>query len=382
MIVGGGGAGTALAHDLALRGVIVTLVERGELTSGATGRGMGLLHSGARYATSDRVTAADCVAENKILRRVAAGSFEENDGLMVALSDEEADLAKAFVDACWQSAVPVREVPRNRILAMEPGLSRAARLAVRVSDATMDPLRLTMRFAATARANGAAIRTFSEAVGISMQGRSVRGVRVRDHVAGTEKEIEADLVVNAAGSWAGRVAAMADSALPLEFEAGTMVAFPGRHSNAAIGRLGDPCDGSLAVPVRRQTVFGAAWRDVAGPDEDRDADGAPGRLGDGAAELLPTLGESRVRATWTSVRPVFRGDAGLIEGLSREIRVFDHAHDASPVEGLVTVVGGNTTLMRRVAQVAADLVCQKLDVSRECVTAETPLLPHTEWYAR
>ena len=38
LIVGGGGTGGALAHDLSLRGVKVTLVERGELTSGTTGR--------------------------------------------------------------------------------------------------------------------------------------------------------------------------------------------------------------------------------------------------------------------------------------------------------------------------------------------------------
>ena len=54
LIVGGGGTGGALAHDLALRGMKVTLVERGEFTSGTTGRHHGLLHSGARYAVNDR----------------------------------------------------------------------------------------------------------------------------------------------------------------------------------------------------------------------------------------------------------------------------------------------------------------------------------------
>jgi glycerol-3-phosphate dehydrogenase len=48
VIVGGGGTGAALAHDLVLRGFGVTLVERGEITSGTTGRHHGLLHSGAR----------------------------------------------------------------------------------------------------------------------------------------------------------------------------------------------------------------------------------------------------------------------------------------------------------------------------------------------
>jgi glycerol-3-phosphate dehydrogenase len=91
VIVGGGGTGGALAHDLVLRGLRVTLVERGELTSGTTGRHQGLLHSGARYAVADPASAVECSSENRILRRIAPGSFEENGGLFVALSDDDMD---------------------------------------------------------------------------------------------------------------------------------------------------------------------------------------------------------------------------------------------------------------------------------------------------
>ncbi|MFC6729766.1 FAD-dependent oxidoreductase, partial [Natronoarchaeum mannanilyticum] len=37
LIVGGGGTGTGIARDLAMRGVDVTLVDRGGLGSGTTG---------------------------------------------------------------------------------------------------------------------------------------------------------------------------------------------------------------------------------------------------------------------------------------------------------------------------------------------------------
>src|SRR5437762_14064286 len=100
LIVGGGGTGGALAHDLALRGMKVTLVERGELTSGTTGRHHGLLHSGARYAVNDAESAVECIEENRLLRRIAPSSFEENDGLFVALDDEDLDYLPAFVDGC------------------------------------------------------------------------------------------------------------------------------------------------------------------------------------------------------------------------------------------------------------------------------------------
>jgi glycerol-3-phosphate dehydrogenase len=64
VIVGGGGTGGALAHDLVLRGLQITLVERGELTSGTTGRHHGLLHSGARYAVNDPESAVECIDED------------------------------------------------------------------------------------------------------------------------------------------------------------------------------------------------------------------------------------------------------------------------------------------------------------------------------
>ncbi|MDX9899366.1 MAG: FAD-dependent oxidoreductase, partial [Spirochaetia bacterium] len=44
-VIGGGGTGAALAYDLCLRGFTVILLEKGELTSGTTGRHHGQLHS-------------------------------------------------------------------------------------------------------------------------------------------------------------------------------------------------------------------------------------------------------------------------------------------------------------------------------------------------
>ena len=106
LIVGGGGTGGALAHDLALRGVKVTLVERGEFTSGTTGRHHGLLHSGARYAVNDQESAIECIEENRILRTIAPGSFEENDGLFVAVTDEDMEYLPAFLEGCAATGIP------------------------------------------------------------------------------------------------------------------------------------------------------------------------------------------------------------------------------------------------------------------------------------
>ena len=80
VIIGGGGTGAALAHDLVLRGFQVSLFERGELLSGTTGRHHGLLHSGGRYAVDDPVAAKECIRENKILRRIAPRQSNKTTG--------------------------------------------------------------------------------------------------------------------------------------------------------------------------------------------------------------------------------------------------------------------------------------------------------------
>lgn len=395
LIIGGGGTGGALAHDLTLRGLRVTLVERGEVTSGTTGRHHGLLHSGARYATTDRAAAIECIAENKILRRIAPGSFEENDGLFVALTDEDADFATAFLEACWQCAVPTKRLDRDATLRMEPGLNPELRFAVQVPDATMDAMRVPLRFFATARHNGADIRPFTEVVAVTTAGRYVTGVKVRDHAAGRDYEIGADLVINAAGPWAGRVAALAGVDVAVTPSPGAMVAVRGRHCNMVVNRLHAPGDGDIVLPQRNLTVVGTSSWIADDPDNLTIPPGHIERIMREGAALLPALAGAEIRARWSAARPLVGGAGGAagaagagVEGgatgagrdMTRELHCFDHAADVTPTGGFVTIAGGKATTLRAMAEVTADVVCAKLGINEPCRTGQTVLLPHTAWY--
>jgi glycerol-3-phosphate dehydrogenase len=382
LIVGGGGTGGALAHDLALRGLKVTLVERGEFTSGTTGRHHGLLHSGARYAVNDRESAVECIEENTILRRICPGTFEENDGLFVAVTDEDMEYHDDFVKGCAECGIPTQELTRDEALALEPNLNPALKAAVRVPDATMDAMRMPLRFFATAQKNGADLRNYMEVLELVVNQRVVGGALVRDHVTGKVGEIRADLVVNATGPWSEKVAAMAGVDVPISPSPGVMLALRGRLCNMVVNRLHRSGDGDIIVPQRALSIVGTSSWTVEDPEELDVPEDHVRRMYEEGVKLIPAVAQAEFRAAWSAARPLIgsRGAADSGRELSRTFKTYDHA-ETDGVEGFLTITGGKATTLRGMAELCADVICRKLGVEAECRTRETVLLPHTELFA-
>ena len=380
LIVGGGGTGGALAHDLTLRGIHVTLVERGEFTSGTTGRHHGLLHSGARYAVGDQESAIECIQENAILRTICPGSFEENDGLFVALTDEDMDYYDDFVRGCKECGIPIQELTTDEALRLEPLLNPKAKAAVRVPDGTMDAMRMPMRFFATARHHGAQLFNYVEVLDLVTQGRTVTGALVRDHVTETESEVHADLVVNATGPWSEQVARMAGVDVPITLSPGVLLALRGRLCNMVINRMHRSGDGDIVVPQRALSIVGTSSWTVDDPDDLDVPEDHVRRMWEEGAKLIPAVAGAEFRAAWSAARPLMGGGAaGSGRELSRTFKSIDHADDG--LDGLVTLTGGKATTLRGMAELCADVICRKLGIDRECRTRTFVTLPHTAFYA-
>ena len=114
LVVGGGATGTGVARDLALRGVDVTLVEQGGLASGTSGWSHGVLHSDARYAESDRVSASECIAENRTLRSVAGECVRETGGLFVQMAGDD-DYFERRREACTAAGIETELTGRRPV---------------------------------------------------------------------------------------------------------------------------------------------------------------------------------------------------------------------------------------------------------------------------
>ena len=382
LIVGGGGTGGALAHDLALRGVRVTLVERGEFTSGTTGRHHGLLHSGARYAVNDHESAVECIEENRVLRAIAPGSFEENDGLFVAIDDEDMAYLPGFLEGCETSGIPAEQLTPQQALRLEPMLNPQLKAAVRVPDATMDAMRMPMRFFATAKLNGASLLNHVEVTGLLIHDGVVSGAAVLDHVTGREAEIHADLTVNATGPWSEQVATMAGVDVPIRPSPGVLLALRGRMCNMVINHLHASGDGDIVVPQRALSIVGTSSWVVEDPDDLGVPDDHVARMVTEGSKLIPAIATATHRAAWSAARPLIgsRGDADSGRELSRTFKTIDHAAEGG-AEGFVTITGGKGTTLRGMAEVCADVVCRKLGIEEPCRTRETVLLPHDAYFA-
>jgi glycerol-3-phosphate dehydrogenase len=368
VVIGAGSTGAAIAHDLALRGLAVTVVERAGIASGTTGHNQAQLHSGARYAVRDPESARECIQENLLLRRLMPEALELNDGLFIALNDEHLAYREPFLEGCAACGIPARELPAGEALALEPGLNPALRLAIQIPDGVFDSYRFTLSFAASARRNGAIFRTFTEVTGLEFPaGR----VRVRERATGREEILGCDAVVNAAGPWAPQVAALAGVPLEVEASAGVMVTLRVRLCNMVVNLLAPPADADIIVPQRQTSILGTTSWAVADPDNiPIPADHIRSIL-DRSEWMIPGSRNAPVLGAMAAARPLIRQPGAGGREVTRGFQVLDHAAAGAP--GFFSVVGGKTTTARLMAEKLSDLVCARLGVGAACRTRTEPL---------
>ena len=379
IIIGGGGTGAALAHDLSLRGFPVSLFEKGPLLSGTTGRHHGLLHSGARYAAYDPEAARECIAENVILRRIAPDALEQNGGLFIALNDEDMAFRDTFSEACEACNIPIQPMSPDRAVAMEPALNPKIKYAYAVPDAVMDAWRLAMHFFAAARANGARIHPYSEIKDIHIKSGRVSGIRIFDHRRLRETDISGDIVINAAGPWAGKVARLARIHLPVRPGFGIMVSIRRRITDRVLNRLHKPDEGDIIVPQRMLSILGTSLRLGEDPDDFECCADETARMFHLCSEMVPAVNDYAPHAAWHAARPLISdNNAGSPQEISRTFACYDHG-ERDNVPGLVSVIGGKATTLRAMAERTADLVCQLTGRDIPCET-KTRKLHHYRQY--
>lgn len=376
LVIGGGATGTGVAWDAALRGFKVVLVERRDLTHGTSGRFHGLLHSGGRYAVKDPHGAAECIAENQILRHTHAHCIEDTSGFFVVLPEDEGEFPNKFKAGCEAVGIPCTEISVAEALRREPLLNPRTSRVFEVPDGSADGFLTAHATSQAARHAGAQILTYHEVVDLIVEGiegdRKVTGAHVRNVVTGEDTEIHADMVVNAAGAWTGKVAEMAGIEVVIMPSKGTMIAMNHRLVNTVVNRCKMPSDGDIIVPSHTVCIIGTTSVNVPEPEPLRIEPWEVRLMMEEGDKMVPGFAKARVLRAWAGVRPLFQDtyDSGKGRDVTRKLALLDHK-EREGIGGFLTITGGKWTTFRLMAEATVDKVCEQLGTERPCTTATT-----------
>lgn len=380
IIIGGGATGAGIARDCSLRGVRSLLLERSDISTGATGRNHGLLHSGARYAVTDHESAVECIRENMILRKIAAHCVEETDGLFISLPEDGLEYQSVFVEACRKAGIRADIIDPAEARRLEPSVNPALVGAVRVPDGAVDPFRLTSSNILDAKAHGAEIRTYTEVRELLREQDRIVGVRAYDHRAHCEVTFRAQVVINAGGIWGHGIAAKAGITVNMLPAKGALLIFGHRVNNMVLNRCRKPADADILVPGDTISLIGTTSSKIPYDQIDNmiiTPDEVDILLREGE-KLAPQLAQTRILRAYAGVRPLVASDDDPSgRTVSRGIVLLDHAQ-RDGLEGFITITGGKLMTYRLMAEWATDLVCKKLGIDAVCRTAEIPLPGSTE----
>lgn len=353
VVVGGGVVGASAAYHLAAAGAgrVLLLEQEDRLAAGSTGACAG----GFRTQFSSEVNIRLSQASVPMIL-----GFTEEHGLPLDVV-QHGYLFLVRDEAMWRDFVAANELQHSLGVQAELlGPERAGELAPGISldgivgaaygpkDGIADPSGLTHGYATLARRAGAKIELGVPVTGIRTADERVMGVETADG------SVEAPVVVNAAGPWAGVLAATAGVELPIEpiprhvlvtgafpgaperrtlvIDAGTSFYFHREGPGVLMG-MGSPNE----LPAFDTT-----------PDEAFVAD----ELLPTAVRVFPPIEEASVEHSWVGLyemtpdRHPIIGEAPGVEGLYLANGFSGHGFQHAPVVGKLLaelVVEGRTT---------------------------------------
>ncbi|MDN4649178.1 glycerol-3-phosphate dehydrogenase/oxidase [Curtobacterium sp. PsM8] len=413
LIVGGGINGIATFRDLALQGVDVALVERGDYASGASAASSHMIHGGIRYLENGEFRLVrESVQERNGLIRIAPHYvkplqttmpiFSTFSGIMNAplrmlthkqrsTKERGAMLIKigmTIYDSFSRDGGSVpKHVFRTKKAALQdmPALNRDLKYTGTYYDASVhEPERLALDVlkdglaASTGTGSDATARAtnYVEAAG-SRDG----GVLLRDRETGEEFVFTADVVVNASGPWTD----LTNEAFGGETK--YMGGTKGSHIvvdnpellEATKGRelFFENNDGRIVLiyPLKGRVLIGTTDID-ADPSEpavctEEEVDYFFGLV----KHVFPQieLGRDHIVYRYSGIRPLPRHEDTAPGFVSRDYRIVDTPIAGLPKTTVLSLVGGKWTTFRALAAHLSTDITTKLGVTRKVDTSGMPI---------
>ena len=372
VVLGGGMAGAGAARDLALRGLSVALVEKGDFASATTARSSKLIHGGLRYLELfDFGLVRESLAERDRLGRLAPHQVRPLPFLVPIYRDSSRGLIKVRIGlTLYDWLTPGRTRERYRVLkavdalSLEPGIrSEDLRGAgYYFDDLLLYPERLCLENVLSACRHGARVFNYAQVEEFRRDAGGVpSGVRVRDLLTGAVVTLGARVIVNATGPWVdelrARAAVRERGARILRRTKGIHCLLPRMTERAIYHSTSDD-----------RMIFVIPWRDFSlVGTTDTDFEGDLDRVHATRAEVDYLLGEVRhavpdprivpgeVIYTYAGVRPLSFEEGRRASDVSRAHKVVEEAGGR-----FLSITGTKLTCFRSLAEELGDRVSRRL----------------------
>ncbi|WP_038468675.1 glycerol-3-phosphate dehydrogenase/oxidase [Arthrobacter sp. PAMC 25486] len=414
LIIGGGINGVGTFRDLALQGIDVALVERGDYCQGASGASSHMIHGGIRYLENGefRLVKESVVERNGLLKiaphyvkplQTTIPIFSTFSGILSApvrfLSHKQgkpqergAFLIKAGLTMYDFFSRDGGTVPRhdfkgrNKALAEMPQLHPGIKYAATYYDASVhNPERLTLDVLQDGEKAGAATPGIEQARAtnyVALTAVTDDGVQLTDQLTGESFTFTADVIVNTTGAWVDMT--NADMGAATRFMGGTK----GSHIVLDHPELLAACKGReiffehtdgrivLIYPMGDRVLVGTTDIDA---DMTQDAvctDAEIDYFFDLVGHVFPNILVTRdeIVYSFSGVRPLPRHDETAPGFVSRDYRIerADRTIAGASIP-VLSLVGGKWTTFRALAEHMSNDVLAIVGGTRKTSTAKLPI---------
>ncbi len=408
LIIGGGINGVGTFRDLALQGVDVTLVERGDYCQGASGASSHMIHGGIRYLENGEFRLVrESVTERNALLRVAPHYvkplqttipiFSTFSGILAAplrfLTHKRGKQVErgAFLIKAGLSiydffsrdggAVPRHSfLGRRKSLAQLPSLRDDIKYTATYFDASVhNPERLTLDVLRDGQRANPAARAANY---VSAVGLREGALMLRDELSGEAFAFHADVIINATGAWVDETNAVLGSTSA--YMGGT------KGSHIVLDHAGllracndreiffEHSDGRIVLvyPIGDRVLVGTTdvETDIQTPAVCTDEEIA--YFFDLIGHVFPTVkvGPEHIVYSFSGVRPLPHHDATQPGFVSRDYRIERRGLEVSGSTVVaLSLVGGKWTTFRALSEHLADEALMALELRRKTSTADLPI---------
>lgn len=215
LIIGGGVIGASIAHQLAKYNLDIILVEKAsDVCMGTSKANSAMIHSGFNI-DGGTLKGKLALAANKVVKQLCqdldVDLVKPLGSITVGFEDSDLEKMKKTMENGIKNGIQgMRLLDQKELHEMEPHLNPEAKYGLfEPETGIINPFEYTVALAENAVINGAKVMLDTEVLDIMIENKTVKGVKTN------KGDIEAKVIINAAGLYADKIAAMVED---IDFE--------------------------------------------------------------------------------------------------------------------------------------------------------------------